>query len=60
MFTLDSQQTVIVSGGVDGMLSVWNQFSGGLKHAIKLPDAKHDPYGNLMSGRTDDVNKIEK
>ena len=28
----------IVSGGMDGLLSVWNQFSGVLKYAIKLPD----------------------
>lgn len=28
----------IVSGGIDGLLSVWNQFSGVLKYAIQLPD----------------------
>ena len=33
------QQNYIISGGHDGLLGVWNQFSGVLKYAIKLPDA---------------------
>ena len=28
----------IVSGGLDCLLSVWNQFSGVLKYAVKMPD----------------------
>ena len=36
--TLDCQANYIVSGGADGLLGVWNQFSGVLKYAIKLPD----------------------
>lgn len=35
--TLDCQQAYIISGGQDGLLGVWNQFSGVLKYAIKLP-----------------------
>ena len=37
--TLDCQANYIISGGQDGLLGVWNQFSGVLKYAIKLPDA---------------------
>jgi len=36
--TLDCQANYIISGGQDGLLGVWNQFSGALKYAIKLPD----------------------
>ena len=36
--TLDCQSNYIISGGQDGLLGVWNQFSGVLKYAIKLPD----------------------
>ena len=36
--TLDCQSSYIISGGQDGLLGVWNQFSGVLKYAIKLPD----------------------
>jgi len=35
---LEASANSIVSGGMDGLLSVWNQFSGVLKYAIKLPD----------------------
>ena len=28
----------IISGGLDCLLSVWNQFSGVLKYAVKMPD----------------------
>jgi len=34
---LDSAFNQIVSGGVDGRIAVWNQFSGVLKFAIDLP-----------------------
>ena len=37
--TIDCQSNYIISGGQDGLLGVWNQFSGILKYAIKLPDA---------------------
>ncbi len=35
---IDSAYNQIVSGGVDGLISVWNQFSGVMKFAIELPD----------------------
>jgi WD40 repeat protein len=38
ILTLDSAHNYIISGGVDGFCSVWNQFSGELKFSIKLPD----------------------
>ena len=38
MLVLDSAQNYIISGGIDGLVSVWNQFSGVLKFAITLPD----------------------
>lgn len=34
---LACQSNYIISGGQDGLLGVWNQFSGVLKYAIKLP-----------------------
>ena len=44
--TLDCQANYIISGGQDGLLGVWNQFSGVLKYAIKLPDpVKMDAKG---------------
>ena len=38
VLVIDSDYNQIVSGGVDGLLSVWNQFSGVLKFAVELPD----------------------
>ena len=38
IMALENSSNYIVSGGMDGLLSVWNQFSGVLKYAIKLPD----------------------
>lgn len=37
VLTIDSSSQYIVSGGVDGLVSVWNLFSGILKYAIQLP-----------------------
>ena len=34
VLSLDCSQNFIVSGGVDGIVSVWNAFSGSLKYAI--------------------------
>ena len=38
IMAVEHSPNCIVSGGMDGLLSVWNQFSGALKYAIKLPD----------------------
>lgn len=35
---VDSAFNQIVSGGVDGYVAVWNQFSGVMKFAVELPD----------------------
>jgi hypothetical protein len=35
---IDSAFNQIVSGGVDGHVAVWNQFSGVMKFAVELPD----------------------
>jgi len=54
--TLNSANNYIISGGVDGFLSVWNQFSGVLKFSIKLPDPiKEEPNGSKVG-----ENKIRK
>jgi WD40 repeat protein len=34
VLALDCSSNFIVSGGVDGIVSVWNAFSGQLKYAI--------------------------
>jgi WD40 repeat protein len=35
---LDCSPQFIVSGGVDGIVSIWNVFSGELKYAIAMPN----------------------
>ena len=58
VFTIDCQQSYIVSGGVDGLVSVWNQFSGVMKYAIKLPEPKRDervPKSSLMSPKGNSI-----
>lgn len=37
VLAIDSSKNYIASGGVDGLLSIWNSFSGILKYAISLP-----------------------
>jgi len=44
VLALDCSDTYIVSGGVDGLLSVWNQFSGVLKFAVRLPDPESEVF----------------
>ena len=54
--TLDCQANYIISGGQDGLLGVWNQFSGVLKYAIKLPapvDGTHPRAQEMMKDATD-------
>ena len=34
---VESSSQFIASGGIDGLLSIWNLFSGTLKFAIELP-----------------------
>lgn len=38
ILVLDSAKDYIITGGIDGYLGVWNQFSGVMKFTIKLPD----------------------
>ncbi len=37
---VESSSQFIVSGGVDGLLCIWNLFSGTLKYAVELPPPK--------------------
>jgi hypothetical protein len=37
ILALDSSMLFFVSGGTDGFLSVWNMFTGVMKHAIDMP-----------------------
>ena len=58
--TLDCQSNYIISGGQDGLLGVWNQFSGVLKYAIKLPapvDGTHPDAREKMKNATDSAIK---
>ena len=43
ILTLDCSKLFFVSGGTDGYLSVWNMFSGIMKHALEVPDPKAIP-----------------
>lgn len=38
MLVIDADFNQIVTGGIDGLISVWNQFSGVMKFAVELPD----------------------
>jgi WD40 repeat protein len=40
ILTLDCSKMFFVSGGTDGYLSVWNMFTGIMKHALELPNPK--------------------
>lgn len=46
VLAIDNSQQFIVSGGVDGLASVWNLFSGILKYAVALPPPStiSDPF----------------
>lgn len=37
ILVIDHAKAYFVTGGVDGLLSIWNQFSGVLKYAVTLP-----------------------
>ena len=45
ILTVDSSSQYIVTGGIDGLVSIWNLFSGILKYAIVLPPPSS---GNFM------------
>ena len=56
---LSCQANYIISGGQDGLLGVWNQFSGVLKYAIKLPDpvdTTHPAAKEMMKSATSSAN----
>ena len=38
ILVLESANNYIITGGIDGYLGVWNQFSGLLKFTIRMPD----------------------
>jgi len=53
-----SSSQFIVSGGVDGFLSIWNLFSGVLKYAIELPPPSKivlEKAMNLMNHSSDSI-----
>ena len=43
ILVVESSSQFIVSGGVDGLLSIWNLFSGTLKFAVELPPPRLAP-----------------
>jgi WD40 repeat protein len=45
---VDSSSQFIASGGVDGLLSIWNLFSGTLKFAVELPPPRLFDEGNQI------------
>lgn len=49
VLVVDSAYNFIVTGAEDGLISVWNQFSGNMKFALELPDPtdKKDPSRKL-------------
>lgn len=50
ILALDCSQNFIISGGVDGIVAVWNVFSGQLKYQIKMPN----PQNSLSTKKDDD------
>jgi WD40 repeat protein len=53
VLAIDSSQQYIVSGGVDGLVSIWNLFSGILKFAIALPPPSQvNPDSGIASSPT--------
>lgn len=51
ILTLDCSKLFFVSGGTDGHLSVWNMFTGIMKHAIQLPNPKPLSQGEQQPRR---------
>lgn len=53
VLAIESSQQYIVSGGVDGLVSIWNLFSGILKFAIALPPPSQvNPDSGIASSPT--------
>ena len=58
ILVLDSDENNIISGGVDGLITVWNRFSGVRKFAFGLPDPIDEK--NPSEVATEAQNQIRK
>jgi WD40 repeat protein len=64
---VDNSSQYIVSGGIDGLLSIWNMMTGTLKYAVELPpprevaDIKNfdDQAEPFFSSKDDSIDKSE-
>jgi WD40 repeat protein len=59
VLALSCSKLIFISGGTDTLLSVWNSFTGVMKHRVTLPDPK-PPIGAQSASNKTKLSKEQK